>query len=111
MEISQGIPRPGVGGGICQISNLIYWLALHSGLDVVERSHHGFDPFPDNNRVLPFASGATVFYNYIDLQIKNNTKMTFQINLMITQKCLEGEIMANEEPLYTYSVLKKNINL
>jgi vancomycin resistance protein VanW len=108
MEISQGVPRPGIGGGICQISNLIYWLVLHSDLDVIERSHHGFDPFPDHNRVLPFASGATVFYNYIDLQIKNNTKTTFQINLWITSKCLEGEIRASEESVYTYSVFEKN---
>lgn len=107
MEISRGIPRPGVGGGICQISNLIYWLALHSELAVVERSHHGYDPFPDNNRVLPFASGATVFYNYIDLQIENRTPAVFQINLWLTDKCLEGELRSDTEPTFTYSVFEK----
>ena len=108
MEISQGIPRPGIGGGICQISNLLYWLVLHSDLTVTERSHHGYDPFPDNNRVLPFGSGATVFYNYIDLQVENRTPAKFQINLWLTDKCLEGELRTNIEPMFTYSIFEKN---
>lgn len=108
MEISRGIPRPGIGGGICQISNLIYWLVLHSDLTVTERSHHGYDPFPDNNRILPFGSGATVFYNYIDLQIENRTSSTFQLNLWLTEKTLEGELRADKEQLHTYSVFERN---
>jgi len=73
MELSFGKAKEGIGGGICQSSNLMYWLALHSALTVNERHHHSYDPFPDDGRVLPFASGATVFYNYLDLQITNNT--------------------------------------
>ena len=108
MEISQGVARPGIGGGICQISNLIYWLILHSDLEIVERSHHGYDPFPDNNRILPFGSGSTVFFNYIDLQFYNNTKSVFQLNLWLTDKCLEGELRADTEQVYTYSVYEQN---
>ena len=66
MELSFGEARAGIGGGICQISNLIHWLVIHSPLTVEERYHHSFDPFPDDGRVLPFGSGATVFYNYRD---------------------------------------------
>lgn len=108
MEISRGEARPGIGGGICQIANMIYWLALHSDLKVIERSHHGYDPFPDSNRVLPFGSGAAVFYNYIDLQIENNTDSVFQINLWLTDKHLKGEMRADREQAYTYSVYEKN---
>lgn len=107
MEISRGVPRPGIGGGLCQISNLIYWLVIHSDLTIIERSHHGYDPFPDNNRVLPFGSGATVFYNYIDLQFKNCTSSTYQLNLWLTEKCLEGELRCDSEPEYAYSVFEK----
>jgi vancomycin resistance protein VanW len=81
MELSFGEARAGIGGGICQISNLIHWLVIHSPLTVTERYHHSFDPFPDDGRVLPFGSGATVFYNYRDYQFTNNTPHTFQINL------------------------------
>lgn len=107
MELSFGQARAGIGGGICQISNLIYWLALHSPLTVVERHHHSFDPFPDDGRVLPFASGATVFYNYLDLQFTNRTPHTFQINLWLSQKCLEGELRVDSELAHSYHVYER----
>lgn len=64
MELSFGEARSGIGGGICQLSNLIHWMALHSPLRVVERANHSFDPFPDEGRILPFGSGAAIFYNF-----------------------------------------------
>lgn len=108
MELSFGEARTGIGGGICQSSNLMHWLALHSPLTINERHHHSFDPFPDNGRVLPFASGATVFYNYLDLQLTNNTDWTFQINLWLTDKLLEGEIRVNKELDFNYHVIERN---
>lgn len=64
LELSFGKPRSGIGGGICQSTNLIYWLALHSELEVTENHHHTCDPFPDQGRVLPWSTGAAVFFNY-----------------------------------------------
>lgn len=108
MELCFGEARPGIGGGLCQIANLLNWLIIHSPLTVIERHHHSFDPFPDDGRVLPFGSGATIFYNYGDFQIKNNTSYTFQINLWITDKCLEGELRINEKLDFGYHVFEKN---
>lgn len=107
MELTFGEARAGIGGGICQISNLIHWLVIHSPLTVTERHHHSFDPFPDDGRVLPFGSGATVFYNYRDYQFTNNTEHTFQINLWFTDKCLEGELRIDSELDYAYHVIEK----
>jgi len=107
MELSFGEAKSGIGGGICQSSNLMHWLALHSPLSINERHHHSFDPFPDDGRVLPFASGATVFYNYLDFQLTNNTYWTFQINLWLTDKLLEGEIRIDEELEFNYHVKEK----
>lgn len=107
MELTFGEARAGIGGGICQISNLIHWLVMHSPLTVSERYHHSFDPFPDDGRVLPFGSGATVFYNYRDYQFTNNTAHTFQINLWFTDKCLEGELRIDTELDYAYHVMEK----
>lgn len=107
MELSFGVARAGIGGGICQISNLLYWLVLHSPLTVVERHHHSFDPFPDDGRVLPFASGATVFYNYRDLQFRNDTPHTFQINLWLSAKCLEGELRVDTLLPHSYHVYER----
>ena len=108
MELTFGKARAGIGGGICQISNLIHWLVIHSPLTVTERYHHSFDPFPDDGRVLPFGSGATVFYNYRDYQFTNNTAHTFQINLWFTDKCLEGELRIDTELDYAYHVTEKD---
>lgn len=107
MELSFGEARAGIGGGICQISNLIHWLVIHSPLTVTERYHHSFDPFPDDGRVLPFGSGATVFYNYRDYQFTNNTPYTFQLNLWFTDKCLEGELRIDQELDFAYHVFEK----
>lgn len=107
MELSRGEARPGVGGGICQIANLLHWLVLHSPLTVVERHHHSFDPFPDDNRVLPFGSGATVFYNYRDYQFENKTDFTFQVNLWLSEKCLEGELRADRQLPYAFHVFER----
>lgn len=108
MELSFGEARAGTGGGICQISNLIHWLVIHSPLTVTERYHHSFDPFPDDGRVLPFGSGATVFYNYRDYQFRNDTEHTFQIRLWFSEKCLEGELRINHELSYAYHVFEQD---
>ena len=73
MLISGGKVTEDQGGGLCQMANLLYWMALHSPLTVSEHHHHSLDLFPDSGRVLPFGSGASVFYNYLDLQLRNDT--------------------------------------
>ncbi|NTE05195.1 VanW family protein [Agrobacterium tumefaciens] len=107
MELSFGEAKAGIGGGICQISNLIHWLVIHSALTITERHHHSFDPFPDDGRVLPFGSGATVFYNYLDYQFTNDTEHTFQINLWFSDKCLEGDLRIDTPLNYAYHIVEK----
>ena len=47
---------------LCQLSNLIFWMTLHTPLTVTERYRHSHDVFPDSNRTQPFGSGATCAY-------------------------------------------------
>ncbi len=108
MELSFGEARAGIGGGICQISNMIHWLVMHSPLTIIEKSNHSFDPFPDEGRVLPFGSGAAIFYNYIDFQFTNNTKDTFQINFWFTEKYLEGELRVDKDLDLSYHIFEKD---
>jgi len=35
--LNNGRVEPGVGGGLCQLTNLIYWMTLHTPLAVIER--------------------------------------------------------------------------
>lgn len=108
MLLSRGKVMVGIGGGLCQLANLLHWMVLHSPLTITERYHHGFDPFPDNGRVLPFGSGATVFYNYVDYQFTNNTPCSFQIKLWLTDKHLKGELLCDHELSHSYHILEKN---
>ena len=97
----------GVGGGLCQLSNLIYWMALHSPLRVTERHRHSHDVFPDENRTQPFGSGATCAYNSLDLQIYNGTEDNYQLLLYVTKEELVGELRSNEAPMNKYKVYEK----
>lgn len=108
MELSFGEARTGIGGGICQLSNLIHWMILHSPLQVIERANHSFDPFPDEGRVLPFGSGAAIFYNYIDLVFYNPTQSAFQLVFNIAEHQLEGELLCSDPREVKYHIYQKN---
>jgi vancomycin resistance protein VanW len=104
LVLAGGEVRTGIGGGLCQLSNLLYWMALHTPLEIVEHHHHGFDPFPDFGRVLPFGSGASVAYNYVDLRVANPTQLTLQLRVRVGATHLEGEIRTDRPWPYAYHV-------
>ena len=106
--IAGGAVTYGVGGGLCQLSNLIYWMTLHTPLQVIERHRHGYDVFPDSNRTQPFGSGATCFYPYGDLMIYNGTKSDFQLCVEVGDEYLEGEWRSDTSPEYKYEIVEKN---
>jgi vancomycin resistance protein VanW len=104
MRLSDGAAVPGVGGGICQLANLLHWMFLHSPLTVVERSEHSFDPFPDNGRVLPWGVGCSIAYNYVDLVVRNDTATTFQLRVRVGERHLRGELRADRALPVSYRV-------
>lgn len=108
LTISGGQVGSGIGGGLCQLANLIFWLGMHTPLEVAERHHHSFDLFPDNQRTLPFGSGTTIFYNYLDLRFYNPTDMEFQIRLWLSEKFLEGEIKSSRPMEREYRIEERN---
>ncbi len=99
--------KQGVGGGLCQLSNLLYWITLHTPLQVTERHRHSYDVFPDSNRSQPFGSGATCAYNYLDLRIHNPTLHPYQLNVYMTDEQLVGSWNTVNENEYTYEVYEK----
>lgn len=104
MVLFNGGFRSGTGGGLCQLSNLIYWMTLHTPLTVTERHRHSYDVFPDEARTQPFGSGATCAYNYLDLQIRNDTETPYQLKLWLSAAELHGEWRTTDEPLYSYEI-------
>jgi vancomycin resistance protein VanW len=104
MRLSNGKAVAGVGGGICQLANLLHWMVLHSDLTVTDRSEHSFDPFPDNGRVLPWGTGCSIVYNYVDLQVHNATESTYQLRVRVGERYLEGQLRADRQSPHSYKV-------
>ncbi len=106
LVIENGRVSKGTGGGLCQLGNLLYWMALHTDLDVTERWRHSFDLFPDSNRTVPFACGATLGYNYLDLEITNNTPYTYSVGLRIEEGFLCGEIRCDTAVPHSFEIFE-----
>jgi vancomycin resistance protein VanW len=96
LELCKGKLMASIGGGLCQLTNLLYWMALHLDLEIVERHRHSYDLFPDKDRKIPFAVGATVFYNYRDLQIRNTLAQPIMLRLGIDAEELWGEFWGKD---------------
>ncbi|NCB04170.1 MAG: vancomycin resistance protein [Clostridia bacterium] len=95
LTIRQGMPHSGIGGGMCQFTNLIHWMVLHTPLTITEHHHHDdYDLFPDYGRQVPFGVGTSILYNYLDYRFRNDTEQTFQL-LVYSDGCyLRGELRA-----------------
>lgn len=105
LMISSGKTTSGIGGGMCQLSNLIHWMILHTNMDITEHHHHDqIDLFPDFNRVIPFGTGTSITYNYLDYRFKNTTNLTYQLIIYLTDEYLCGELRADGRQLYKYHI-------
>ena len=100
-----------VGGWLCQLSNLIFWMTLHTPLTVVERYRHSHDVFPDSNRTQPFGSGATCAYPHRDLMIRNDTDQSYQLCVRVGETHLEGEWRAEAPQKFQYEILERNARM
>ena len=108
LVLKQGQLSRGVGGGLCQLGNLLFWIFAHSPLSVIERYRHGFDVFPDVRRKVPFGAGATLSYNYIDLQVLNETVDDYRIELWLDDENLYGRLLCESKLDDEYRVEERN---
>jgi vancomycin resistance protein VanW len=106
LTLENGKISSGIGGRLCQLGNLLYWMVLHTPMTITERWRHGYDVFPDVNRTIPFACGATLSYNYIDLQFTNTTTEQYQIKLWLDDTHLCGSILASKPPTHSYEIFE-----
>lgn len=93
LTISAGRPSSGIGGGLCQLTNLLHWMVLHTPLTVTEHHHHDqLDLFPDYNRQIPFGTGTSICYNYLDYRVRNDTDRVYQLLVWVDGEYLRGEV-------------------
>ena len=76
--LQQGCMVASVGGGLCQLSNSLYDLALQSGAEIVERHAH--------SRIVPGSAAtlrrdATVAWNYVDFRFRPAVTVRLEVRL------------------------------
>lgn len=73
-----------VGGGLCQLSGLIYLISLEANLEILERHNHSLDLYNEATRYTPLGSDATIVYGYKDLRIRNNYDFPIRFSFQIS---------------------------
>lgn len=93
------------GGGLCQLSDLLFWMFLHSPLTIVERHGHRVKDFPEPPSDAPVGVDATISEGWLDLKVKNDTDETFQVNIMFDSGCIIGRLFTDRDTGVSYEVV------
>ena len=92
------------GGGLCQISNLLNWMFLHTPLTPLERHGHAIKYFPEPPSDAPMGVDATVSEGWLDLRVRNDTGVCFQIALDFDDAHIIGRILTDVDTGVSYRV-------
>lgn len=92
--LQEGCLIPAIGGGLCQLSNALYQVALDARCEILERHPH--------SRVVPGSAtaqgrDATVAWNYIDLRFRPSVDL--RLRVVLTASELEVSLHAQESAL------------
>ena len=108
LVISNSQMKKGVGGGLCQMANMIHWLVLHTPLEVTEMHHHSDALFPDVKRRVPFGTGTSISYKALDYRFKNTTQNPIQIRVWLDETFLYGEIRSTIPLTQKYKIVEED---
>lgn len=108
LVISNSQMKKGVGGGLCQMANMIHWLVLHTPLTVTELHHHSDALFPDVKRRVPFGTGTSISYKALDYRFKNTTEYPVQIRVWLDETFLYGEIRSTVQLNEKYKIVEED---
>ncbi|PRQ07962.1 VanW family protein [Enhygromyxa salina] len=77
-ELREGCVVPGIGGGLCLLSNGLYGAARRAGFELLERHPHSRRP-PGSRAAL--GEDATVAWNYVDLRFVAGQPWRLEVRL------------------------------
>jgi vancomycin resistance protein VanW len=87
-NIVNGTLQEAVGGGLCQLSGIVYHAALLAGFTIRERYNHTVDIYQEEDRFTPLGADATVVYGYKDLRFQNNTAVPIQLRFAFEEEAI-----------------------
>lgn len=108
LTVSSNTLGKGIGGGLCQLGNLIHYLVLHTDLEVVEKHHHSDALFPDEKRRVPFGTGTSIAYKRLDYKFKNTSDCPIQLRIWQDDTMLYGEIRGTKPINYKYRLVEED---
>jgi len=97
------------GGGLCQISNLLCWLFLHTPLTITERHGHSKKDFPEPPSDAPMGVDATVAEGWLDLRARNGTDMEMQLSLTFDEGNIVGRVLSARDPERAWRVINRDL--
>ncbi len=71
------------GGGLCQVSGMLFHLAILAGMKIIERSSHSIDIYREEERHTPLGLDATVSFCIKDLVFQNTIGSTIQFEFSL----------------------------
>ncbi len=77
-ELREGCVVPGIGGGLCLLSNALFSVAKRAAFELIERHAHSKRP-PGSRAEL--GEDATVAWNYIDLRFRATKPWRLEVEL------------------------------
>lgn len=107
-NIVNGVLQEAVGGGLCQLSGILYHTALKAGFQVVERYNHTVDIYKEEDRFTPLGADATVVYGYKDLRFRNHLSQPVQFYFVFEKEQLSCGIVAEHPLTVLEPVFKRN---
>jgi vancomycin resistance protein VanW len=104
-----------IGGGLCQLTSIIYHLSLIAGLEVIERHTHSTDIYDENTRFTPLGADATVVWGFKDLRIRNPYDFSVYFIMYIKESNLIIELhseqnIQSKEVMFTRVAISKGVN-
>lgn len=109
LSLVDGKIRGSYGGGLCLLSDMLFWMFLHTPMAIVERHGHMVEAFPRTTKDLPCGTDATVSEGWLDLKVRNETDNVFQVVIDFDEQFMQGCIFA-KSPLKTeYSVYNSSV--
>lgn len=109
LNVIDGKTVPSYGGGLCMLSDMLFWMFLHTPLTVTERHGHAALSFPSTTEDLPKGTDATVNEGWLDLKVCNKTENTFQIEIDFAAAAMYGRILAKDAVNMEYSVFNPSV--
>jgi len=98
----------GPAGGLCQMSNLLYWVFLHSPLVAVERHTHHVKNFATPCG-MPEGVDATISEGWLDLKFNNPTDTTYQIAIDFTDDTITCTLLADTPHTTIYEIKSTDV--